>query len=313
MAYRLKRGRPIESELRRIAAKQLGLAITELRAIGDRKSDEAVHEARRRVKKVRALIRLVESTLGRSYGSSNKRLRSVNRLLAPVADGEAVVETLDRLAKRYQNELSHHTLASMRRELVDRRGRIDRQANADRVLQKGISVLRTELKHVPTWRVNAHGFHAVSRGLKKTVREAKRAMRLAAADPTADNYHVWRRRSKDHWFHVRLLEARCGGALIADERDLEALDDCLGEHHNCALLQTVVSTDAFPRRRDRTHLLRLLRRYETDLRHEAQVLGRKIYRKRPDEFVKRVRKAWKWAKFTEPNLQARTSWSQQAA
>ena len=31
------------------------------------------------------------------------------------------------------------------------------------------------------------------------------AMDAAAKDPTADNFHEWRKRVKDHWYHSRLL------------------------------------------------------------------------------------------------------------
>ena len=91
MPYVFRQGRSVESEVRRIADKQLTLAIAQMRNTGDRQSDEAVHEARRHVKKVRALLRLIRPGIGGLYRSSNKRLRKVSRLLAPIADGEAVV------------------------------------------------------------------------------------------------------------------------------------------------------------------------------------------------------------------------------
>ena len=58
MAFRLKQGASISNEVRRIVLKQLEAAISELHSVGDPQSDDAVHDARRRVKKIRAIIRL---------------------------------------------------------------------------------------------------------------------------------------------------------------------------------------------------------------------------------------------------------------
>ena len=59
MGFRLKTGQAVSSEVRRIVLRQLDRAVDELTAIGDPESDEAIHDARRRVKKIRAIIRLV--------------------------------------------------------------------------------------------------------------------------------------------------------------------------------------------------------------------------------------------------------------
>lgn len=74
MAYRLKRGEPIGREVRRLALKQLQLAIADLRAASGRPIDAAVYAARRHVKKVRALNRLVQDSLGSQYQPTKRRV-----------------------------------------------------------------------------------------------------------------------------------------------------------------------------------------------------------------------------------------------
>jgi len=292
VAYRFKVDRPVDEEVRRIAGKQLALALEHLGAIGDVEKDKALHEARRHVKKVRALIRLVRPALGASYRKSNKALRRVNRLLSPIADGEAVLDTLTRLETRSAAELST-AVGALREALLARRAAIDRRAKADRVLQSCTSALKAEQARITAWRLTPRGHRAVTGGLGKTVRAARRGMARAVAHPTAGNYHAWRRRVKDHWFQLRLLERRCGGDLVARQQLLETLDGHLGEYHNCVLLQSVLARATNLGRPDTARLLRALRRYQTELRVEAARLGADTYGERPRQFVTRVERAWR--------------------
>ncbi len=298
MAFRLKRDAPIADEVKRIVGRQIERATTELRSIGDPRSDAAIHRARRRVKKIRAVIRLVRPTLGRSFRPINKRLRETIDLLAPVADGQGVVEALDRLTDRYRDDFAAETMSSFRAGLVEREARADRQAKVDHVLQRVSEALRAEREGVKKWRLKGAGFRPLGRALRASCREARTAMRAAIDHPTTDNFHVWRRRVKDHWFHVRLIEARCGNRLVSYERRLEALDDCLGEYHNFALLRAIVMSETEVPRQEAARRMRIIRKYQGELRRKAYSLGARIYTEKPRHFVRRVHALWRLTNVT---------------
>jgi CHAD domain-containing protein len=292
VAYRLKPHRPVAREIRRVVRKQLALAIGDLQRIGDPQSDAAVHEARRHVKKVRAAVRLVQPVLAETYALLNMHMRTASRLLAPVADGEAVVDTIGRLREQFGSQFPQRALTSIRAALVERATRIDRKAELDRVLQKTTHILRAELRRVPTWQLTEGGFRAIGPGLERSFRRARRAMKRATRQPTIKNYHAWRQRVKDLWFQIRLLEERCGSRLSADERRLETLDGRLGEHHNVALLEAVLMREALVSRPQTARCLRVLRRYQTELRHRAHVVGKRIFEEKAGAFRHRVRQYW---------------------
>ena len=292
MAYRLKLRRSIAGEVRRLADKQLTLAIRELRAVGDARHDNVVHTARRHIKKVRALIRLVEPALGDTYHRTNRRLRLASRLLAPIADGRAVIPTLGRVRAKYGTRSSERSFGSIRTVLLQRALCIDRRAELDRVLPRVARILRLEHARLEAWTLNAHGFHAIATGLEQTLRRARREMARAAAQPTNEHYDAWRRRVKDLWLQLRLIKKRCRNRLVADQRRLEALDGCLGECHNVAVLEQVVMTEALVSRRHKAECLRLFRRYQRALRRHALLLGRQVFREKPSHFIRRVKKVW---------------------
>ena len=84
--------------------------------------DEAIHEARKSIKKVRALLRLVSAELGGTYPRENARLRDIARRLSEFRDAFAIIETFDDLKKKYKDE-TRNKLQSVRAGLIRKRKR----------------------------------------------------------------------------------------------------------------------------------------------------------------------------------------------
>lgn len=292
MGFCLKQNEPVVKEIVKIVLRQFEMADTELTDIGNPSGDAAIHKARRRVKKIRALILLVRPGLGGTFGPLNKRLRETMHLLAPIADGQGVVHALDQMAERYREDFSPPVFATIRAGLVEREARADRRAKVERVLQRARATLKAERARVKDWGLRGGGFRSIAGGLETSFRRARKAMAITVEHPTADNYHAWRRRVKEHWFHVRLIERRCGNRLARYKRGLESLDECLGEYHNFALLRTILSADPFVSRQETARRLRIIRRYQAELRRRANTLGARLYHEKPRHFIRRIQAFW---------------------
>ena len=293
MAFSLSPDKRVSSEIRRIMLHQLEAATTELTSIGDPESDDAIHDARRRVKKVRAVIRLIRPDLDKAFRAVDKDLHDVNRLLAPIADGQGVIATLDELARRHHKQLPTRVVASIRAGLIQLGAQTDRQASKDHVLQTSVATLRDERRRVKHWQLRTDGFRTLAPGLEANFRQAREAMLAAQSRPTISRYLKWRGLVKNHWFHVRLLESHCGHRLAADERRLEALDGVLGEYHNLALLREVLVHHGYVSHAETVRCLRAISGYQRLLRQHAHPLGATIYRETPRDFVRRVKHLWK--------------------
>jgi len=292
MSLRLKRDAPIAAEIRRLVLQQLEAAISELRAVGDPGSDEAIHDARRRVKKIRAVIRLVRPALDKTSRVIDRDLKDVSRMLAPVADGQGIIETLDQIAHRYRKLLPPGAVRSIRAGLRERSARIDREANARGIIRMAADALRAERGRVRRWAISGDGFSSIASGLEESYRRARKGMILAWSKPKAHHYHSWRRYVKDHWFHVRLVEENCGNQLLPYQRRLEALDGVLGEYHNLVILREVLATDGYASRRETARCLQVVSQYKRLLRHHSETLGVRIYAEKPRRYVRRVKRLW---------------------
>lgn len=293
MAYRLNPAQPVAEEVRRVAAHQFTLAVARLTSAGDGTPDGSVHTARRHVKKVRALIRLVRPVLGRRYRDVDRRLRAVNRILAPIADAQATAAMLPGVVWRRGGDLPADLVARLRDSVTRRESMAYEDAALNDAFGTTAALLRAECDAIGEWRLRHNGFRAVARGLESTARKSRRAMRKALAGSRVDDYRTWRQLAKYHWLQVRLLTARCGGGLDLDERRLEALDGYLGDCRNCAILREVLTSDSQLDRTDAARGLQAVRRYERQLRRCARRIGTAIYDETPKDFVRRVERLWR--------------------
>jgi len=296
MAYRLKGDASVQRDVRRVVGKQMKRTLEALESTDASQQIAASHDARRRIKKMRAALQLIQPTLDSRSQRTMKGLKKVSRLLAPMADTDAVLATLSRVAGKFRRAFSTETIDAMQRRFAEKHRRIMRKARLERAIPAARTALATEAKRVQHWRLSKRGFKAIARGLERTARDARRAMAVALAQPTTEHYHVWQRRAKSLWLQVRLLEGRCGGKLARVAQQLEALDSGLGDYHNAALLEQALIDEAPASRQETARALRLVRRYQAVLRRDAKRLGRAVHREKPTALVRRVRRYWRQAR-----------------
>ncbi|MEA2297262.1 MAG: hypothetical protein QOF77_198, partial [Solirubrobacteraceae bacterium] len=102
MAYRLSFTDEVPDSVRNCVREELVTARALLREGFDEDPVDAVHEARKSIKKTRALLRLVRPGLPkRVYRSENRTLRDAARLISGARDADVMVETVEKLAERH--------------------------------------------------------------------------------------------------------------------------------------------------------------------------------------------------------------------
>src|SRR5688572_11327492 len=89
MSYCLKKKERVSDGVRRIAAEEIHAVIAELHSVP--LHSENIHEARRHLKKVRAVLRLVRKQLpSASFKRENQTFRAAGKMLAPSRDARVI-------------------------------------------------------------------------------------------------------------------------------------------------------------------------------------------------------------------------------
>ncbi|MGA3024534.1 MAG: CHAD domain-containing protein [Bryobacteraceae bacterium] len=290
MAFQFKRGEPIPRAIRRIVTEQLGSAADQLRNAAPSARDEAVHEARKSIKKVRAILRLMSGELGPMAAAGNTLLRDLARKLSALRDAAVLVETLDSLKGHLPDDIDPRLLAQVRARLVRGRAQVRRGPAATQLPATVAFALERASERVRAWPLGTTGFAALAPGLERAFHRGRKAQLHARKEPTAVVFHEWRKRVKDHWYHIRLLEGTWSEATRSYERSLKELETCLGDDHNLVVLRDRVA--ALENAPELAGLLAAVDNRQKQLRDRALHLGDRLYAQKPREFVRHAEELW---------------------
>jgi len=291
MAFRLRRDESTTHGLRRAARKELRAAA---RGVGGRSPDDsAIHEARKSLKKTRAILDLIDADGGQGLGASTKSLRKVNRALSRIRDADALVQVFTTLRHRNPRLLNRAVFSRIRDRLLARKRELMQGSVRDGTWRKVTGELKKVRRRVRGWRPGHGGFGPLASGLRTTYRKSRKARLRAEADGRAEDFHRWRKQLKTLWYEMRLVE-QGGPGIRRQVAILHRAEQWLGEEHNVMLLCSELSKDRFDcgGMMDLDKLRLAADRYRCSLRKKALQSTRRVYRRTPREFVRGVERVW---------------------
>lgn len=275
----------VEAGVRRIAAEQIDRAIDE---IDDPKIDRrtAVHQVRKRMKKLRGLIRLVRPGFP-AHAEENAALRDAARRLSGLRDRDVLLATHDALVA--SAGLDSAEIAPVRAHLA-----ASGPCEAPEAAEAPIAAFREDLlalrERAAGWRIEGNGGKALREGMIKVVSRARKAMAEAEHTLHDEDLHDWRKRAKYHWYHARLLSAINPDPMKSRARLARGLSEDLGDHHDLSVYRAALA-GAAPGADDAPMFHAMARHAlarQKELEDAALGKGHELF----DEKPKRLRKRW---------------------
>jgi len=293
MAYRFKRKESVPEAVPRILTEQTRKAARQLS--GDNPDIHAgVHAARKSLKKSRSVLRLVRDEIGnKTYRRENRRLREAAHRLAGARDAQAMLETYDKLAERFAGLQTCAPFTDLRDWLLAHR---EQTLDSRQELERQAGQLAQELLQIPGrvahWPLKQPGFEALAGGYDRNYRRGRKALQRARDNPTDQNFHQWRKRVKDYWYHSRLLRGSWPETLKPRTAELKRLSDLLGDDHDLAVLHSLLLRQ-HDDLGDTTPLVTgLIRQRQRELRAHAETLGDRLYAVPPACAVTQMAELW---------------------
>ncbi|HEX3561348.1 MAG TPA: CHAD domain-containing protein [Solirubrobacterales bacterium] len=273
---------------------QVDDAIDHLRGQAGTEPAEAIHEARKDVKKIRSALRLVRDAIGDDvWRRENEHYRDVARKLSSFRDGEILVEALDGLGDRF-GPSARDRFDAFRGQLDEENRAAHDDGSVERAMVGAAAELAAGRSRIEVLPLEGDGWDLLGPGLHRSYRRGRKRLRTVEEEASVTNLHELRKRVKDLWYQLRLIadaDSEMLGSLADHAHDLS---DHLGDDHDLALLRDQVQRrrDAFASPGDQRHLLEEIDQRRGELQFAAISLGDRIYAEKPKRFIKRLHRRW---------------------
>jgi len=288
MGFRLKLREPLPDGLKRVFREQMRSAL-ELCRHPAKQRGVTVHEVRKHLKKLRAAMRLAIPEVGKNrHAREDCCVRRIGRLVSDLRDAQVRLQTLiqlrDETAKKPENSPFPRIeeLLSLERESFS-------AAFAGWQKQAIPQLERVETRLLK-WPLEDLTWQQVCGVVAKIYKRGQRGLAKTIDDPEPENFHAWRKRVKDLWYQLRILQPVNRVVLTEMAHDAEVLGELLGREHDLnflwARLEKESSDEAL--RDELAQVEKLIRKRGKRLRTNALELGRRFYAEPAKAFAKRI-------------------------
>ena len=291
MSYKFKVDESFAEGLGRIAAEQIQRTQACLQPGND--VHAGVHEARKSLKRLRALLALYREGIDQDvYDNLDRCFRDLARALSGTREIQATLDSLSELERRFGRVGPNKVLSALRGQLEEARHRISSQGEAPEVQFE--LALADAAEQISAIRLAGDDFGVIRHGIERTYRAARRWHKRAFEEGTGESFHEWRKTLQRHWRHMQLLTPAWPHELRARAQLLRTIAETVGQDHDLVVLDLHLARSG--RSLGTASQVRscraLCRQRQGELRASVYGDGRRLFAEGATAFSKRLERYW---------------------
>lgn len=299
MAFRLKLNETMDAGIRRIGLAQIDRAAAYIDAMGPRPAAASdvvtpVHETRKCLKRLRALLKfarpLLDEAEGRAMGHA---ARDLGRRLSGTRDLDVLDHTVSRL--QGSSALKPATFERLHRALSAARLQPKTDAppgHADAPLTEDLRSIRERWSALE---LKSAGRDLLVDGLAHSLDQCRTQFDRAFETGDGETFHDWRKAVQLHWRHMQLVQRAwpeyCG-ARLAEAKAISAL---VGDDRDLAMLQAFATAQSLPQLVQRD-IAKAVAQLSPAYRTEAHARGGRLLADGTRGLTRRLEQYWKSAR-----------------
>jgi CHAD domain-containing protein len=287
MAYRLKVSEPLAEALPRIVCEQIERIRETLS--DQRDSVTSVHETRKCLKRIRALLKLARPGLHAAvYDCEANRYRTIAGTFSAARDRDVMASTLADLIKSARAD-ERDALVAIQEKVLS--STVPVSSEIIRRRETDLAILAEAEAAALALVVEGHA-DTLQHGLRATYRKGRRLQREAYDDGSDEAFHELRKSVQVHWRHMQLFQKAWPEMYSARIEAARSLSQMLGDVQDMAvLIEAIKARDDLPDDAAST-VVGVARASQRRARKSAPAIGQQIFAQRSGEFARCTIEIW---------------------
>jgi len=220
--FRISKRETVRDNIMRILLEQVDY-ILELCENEQEDMHRSIHEIRKSIKRIRAVLRLIREEIGySSYYRENVFYRDINRTTSDLRTYYVLAQTLEKFSSDLSKKIPAENMEPLIRSMSDKKEKLLSGIISSKGLLKNLSSeFRKARTRIPDLPIEHNGFEVFRGGVSRMYRQGRDYLITAKKKPDMHLLHDMRKRMKYLWYHMEILKPIYPGTLKAYANSLE--------------------------------------------------------------------------------------------
>ncbi len=252
--------------------------------------DSIVYNSRKRVKNLRALLKLLRKDFGEEFLKKNNfALRDLNRRSAAIRNYSALIKVCEILKSEQIDSECSQALELLQDRIQSDFNNIKIKTDYSSLFSYYKTQLEKYKSRLSHQEIKSNRFSKVKYGLHKIYSEGHKYLSLSIENPNAEILHDLRKSAKDLFYTLRSLIPLWEPVLSGYIKEIKLLSDMLGELHDQFELKLYIQS-LIDNPFDFSSVILFIESQSESLLNQCITLGKKIYAETEDQFIERIKK-----------------------
>jgi CHAD domain-containing protein len=262
----------------------LGQAIEDLQE-DPKHLSKGIHQARKKMKRIRAALRLMRPEWPELYQKTNALVRDIARDLSAPRDHDARLIAVEKLGDRYP-KLAEHSYFNTFLEMLSQSPKMKSNSGSDQLQSIAMSTAGqlSDLRSLMSgWDVFCMSSKDEKKAFHRAVKKARKSYFKALGSLQAEHMHEWRKQSKYLLNQFEFLRQN-KPKIQKQKKTLAKLSEQLGEVQDIELLKEYLEAQPHNLPSEFKSLLRrAIEKREKNVHKSAFALGEKLFSADPKQ------------------------------
>ncbi len=258
--------------------------------------ERTVHQSRKSIKRIRAILKLIRDETGYSfYFRENRFFRDLSRKMSPARDFTVLLETLNHVEKKYSGKLDESEFRLLRKHL---HAGMEAQFRALYGARGGFSEIAGEigaaLQRISSTISLRNDFVSIGSGMRRIYRRARNHLHHMDREPCMETLHEYRKNCRYLQYQVELIRPIYPELLKAYSSSMDRHTETLGKIRDYHRFETylVNETPDLLTGPDRDTFLESVRQMRSKATEGVFKHAELLFAEKPLAFIKRIRFYW---------------------